>query len=320
MLRRPLIFAIAALLAAAGFTLHLTLNRPGSQSGAPAAPATRALPAFVPPSPSADAAGKIRSDIVAAVTPAPDTSWDQRLALVRGLPADLGPDETSALLAALMEPRPAGVSAAIHSSYIHEIACRLQAQAEVRESFARALANLARDPASDPTTRDYAIQHLRQVWQRAGGEPALRDSVADTFRELCAADPAVSASALLSLHLLGTAPVSPTQAAASHHAVPDAELDPLLAPIFSQTTNAANLPARLTANRIAGERRLAGFRAQLMEQLKNPSEHAMVRMAAANALGRIADPDDLATLAAYTADDDRIATAIGHALGTAPKP
>jgi hypothetical protein len=316
MLRRPVIFATLALLAAVGLALHLTLNRPKPPPVAPAAPA---LPAFVPPAPSADAAGKLRPGVAAAITQAPGTAWEQRLALVRSLPADLGPDETSALLAALMEPCPPGGSAAVHSSYIHEIACRLQHQSAVRESFARALATLARDPRGDPTTRDYAIQHLRQVWDRADGDTVLRDSIVATFREFADLDPAIAASALLSLHLLVTAPAPGAAAAASsHYAVPDAELDPLLSAVFSQTAATGKLPARLTACRIAGERRLAGFRAQLMAQLQDPAEHAMVRMAAANALGSIADPDDLARLAAYDPGDDRVATALTHALRNHP--
>jgi hypothetical protein len=294
----------------------VTADSASSLSSSPSS----ALPAFSPPAPSPDTAGKLRSGVAAAINRGPDTAWERRLALVRGLPADLTADETSALLAALMEPRPPGVPAAVHSSYLHEIACRLQDQPAVRESFARALATLARDPRGDPTTRDYAIQHLRQVWQRADTQPALRESVAATFREFTDLDPAIAASALLSLHLLGTAPVAGSAAASSLYAVPDEELGPLLAPVFAQPPgSAASIPARLTAARIAGERRLAAFRAPLMAQLTNPAEHAMVRMAAANALGKIADPADLATLAALTPDDDRVAAAIRHALPPSPE-
>ncbi len=318
---RIIIVAAALALAAAGVVVWRTGFQPVTADNASSLSSpSSALPAFSPPAPSPDTAGKLRSGVAAAINRRPDTAWERRLALVRGLPADLTPDETSALLAALMEPCPPGVSAAVHSSYLHEIACRLQGQAAVRESFARALATLARDPRGDPTTRDYAIQHLRQVWQRADAQPALRESVAATFREFADLDPAIAASALLSLHLLGTAPVSGTAAtASSHHALPDEELDPLLAPVFAQPPgSAASIPARLTAARIAGERRLAAFRAPLMAQLTNPAEHAMVRMAAANALGKIADPADLATLAAYTPGDDRVAAAIRHALPPVP--
>lgn len=266
--------------------------------------------------------GVLRPKVAEAIDTSSSISWEQRLDLVRKLPPDLGRIELDALIEALAVPRPDGVSSSLHSSYLHEIACALQAQPSVLPRFAEALAVIARDSARDDVSRDYALQHLRQAWQRAGNRSALQESITSNLRAFVSLDPAVSVSALLSLHLLGTAPLGATPAGTTGPATPspggfalsDAEITPLLAPLFSETATSANLPARLTVARIVGERRLATFRQPLLAQLNNPSEHAMVRMAAANALGRIGDPGDLAALAALDPDDDRVATAIRHVL------
>jgi hypothetical protein len=322
--RRPVFLVISALaLSAAALLWHFQPNQP-----VPPPPATVSpLDAFTPPEASQYPETALRPALRVALGTTPGLAWEQRVHLVRQLPEDLSEAETNALLAALVERRPDGVSAALFSSYIHEIACRLQAQPTVREPFAQALATLVRDSRRDPTSRDYAMQHLRQVWDRAPDNPAFRDAVAATFAEFAGLEPAIAASALLSLHLLGTTPapvVAPAPLAGasrpSRFAVPDSEIFPLLTAVFSQAPAADNLPARLTACRIAGDRRLAGLRAPLLARLRNPAEHAMVRMAAANALGRIADPGDLAALSSYDPGDHRVATALQYALRAQPRP
>jgi hypothetical protein len=323
--RRPVILLIPALaLSAAALLWRFSPpDRPAPPPPAKASP----LRAFTPPEASQYPETALRPALREALGGTPELSWEQRLHLVRELPENPSEAETNALLAALMERRPDGVSTALFSSYLHEIACRLQVQPTVREPFARALATLVRDPRRDSTSRDYAIQHLRQVWDRAADNPALRDAVAATFAGFAGLEPAIAASALLSLHLLGTTPApalahAPIAGASrpTRFAIPDSEIFPLLTAVFSQAPAADNLPARLTACRIAGDRRLAGLRAPLLARLRNPAEHAMVRMAAANALGRIADPGDLATLASYDPGDDRVAAALQYALRAQPRP
>ena len=271
------------------------------------------------------AAGVLRQSVAEALNTSSAIPWEQRLDLVRKLPADLGRIELDALLEALVVQRPDGVSSSLHSSYLHEISSVLQGHPAVLLRFADALAVIARDPTRDEVSRDYALQHLRQAWQRAGNQPVLRQSIAGSLRDLVSLDPAVSVSALLSLHLLGTAPVAASPDSATGPATPesgrfgvsDAEIAPLLGPLLSEKASPANLPARLTAARIVGERRLSALRQPLLALLNDPSEHALVRMAAANALGRIGDPGDLAALAALAAldpGDDRVATAIRHAV------
>jgi hypothetical protein len=312
--RRRILMALPAsvLLGAGVWCWHF----PGRHAATPPPPAAAApaLRSIAPPAEPADPAPELRPAVADAVVRIPAGGWAERLDRVRALPADLSSGEVDSLLAALMEPRPAEVSTALHSSFVHEVACALQRQPAVRQRFAETLATIARDPRRDGVTRDYAIQHLRLVWDAAGESPALRESVVSTFREFAGLEPVVAAPALLSLHLLGSGP----EGGGRTFHLPDAEFPPLLVPILTHGPAPANLPARLTAARAAGERRLGELRGPLLAILTNPAEHAMIRMAAANALGRIADPADLAKLASYDPGDDRVATAIRNALPPAP--
>jgi hypothetical protein len=329
MSRRPVVLVLltsAALLGVAGLVRRFGAVHPGPPPAAPVQPLQALDTPVAPQRPGLE----LRPVVAEALGHVPGIGWERRLALIRDLPGDPSPDEACALLAELTASCPAGVPAAVHSSYIHEIACILQHVAAVREGFARALASLARNLHRDASARDYAVQHLRQVWERARDNPALRASIVATFRELAGLDPAVSAPALLSLHLLGSPagedsrhrppgtmarPSPPPATSGWSLALPDSEIVPLLAPVFAGQTTLDNIAARLTAARIAGERRLAGFRPALLAEVTDHSEHSLVRMAAANALGRIAHPDDLAALAAHDPRDDRVATALRHALG-----
>ncbi|MEI6535444.1 MAG: hypothetical protein WCN98_08905, partial [Verrucomicrobiaceae bacterium] len=153
MTRRRLSLAIAAACCAAGVA-GLAIYR---WSGV----AVHPLEAFAIPPPPADPAKLLRPALSEALGYGPPSPWDRRVALIRKLPPQLTQVETEALLTALAAPRPADVSGVIHSNYLHEIATILQGHAEVRQRFAQALATLARDPQRGPTTRDYAIQHLR---------------------------------------------------------------------------------------------------------------------------------------------------------------
>lgn len=301
-------------------------NRSKSISAAP--PVTR----FVPPPPLTHPERQLRPALVEALGYSTGISWSQRIDHIRSLPKELNNDEIDALLTAMIEKCPAKISPIIHATYMHEIACLLQRREDVRARFAQALASLAQDTQQDDTTRDYAVQHLRQVWSRASGDPALRGSIVSTFRDFTTLDPVLATSGILSLHLLGTDPMtyqdgvdqdsalSPDSAPPATSdtgiafAVPDADLIPFLESVFSSTTAKADVPARLTAVRIAGERRLTTFRKSLLEILKNPSEHTLVRMAAANAIGEIADPADLEGLASFDSKDPRVQAALLQAL------
>ena len=324
--RRPILASLAALaamgLVAATFMLSRRPAAPGGVTSAPVPPPP--LGTFTAPPPSAQASQGLRPALIEAIGLAAACPWNYRTRLIHELSNDLTAVETEALLTAMMERCPTSLNPGTHSTYMHEIACKLQPYAAIRERFARAL---ARDTQRDASTRDYAIQHLRQVWSRAADDSVLRASVVATFREFTRLDTAVAASSVLSLHLLGSAAElrangddtgAPNQAAAHSSSaappIPDSELAPLLAPIFATENSRANLSARLTAMRIVGERRMRAFRQPLLKALTDRSEHALLRMAAAGALGSIGDPEDLQALASLDPGDARVAAALHHAL------
>ena len=293
-----------------------------------------ALGAFQTPPPLAQPMSALRPEVAEALGLGPAASWERRIDLIRRFPANLTPEETIALLTAMMEPCPPDVSFSTHSTYMHELACILQQHDEIRLLFTQGLASLAADDNRDDVTRDYSVQHLRQVWSRAANDTALRTSLEETLRDFTGLDSIIATPSLLALHMLGTelgadpgyigSPESPSPVQTTvggtppaYH-LPDSALGPLIKPIMAGKTTRENMPARMTALRIVGERKMADFRGDLLTILKNSGEHALVRMAAAHAVGKIANPEDLAALASIDPGDARVATALRHALN--PKP
>ena len=183
----------------------------------------------------------------------------------------------------------------------------------LRAEYARTLAALARDKARDPEVRDYALQHLRTLWD-ATPPGGLRDSITATFAQVAAADPALAPSALLSLHVLGG------RAGGRGDAVPSSRIEPLALSMLADPLP-PGMPspgARMTAARVAGERRLASCRPALLRLVSSTSEHMLARMAAVSALSRIGDPSDLPALKAVKPDDVRLAAALRHAIDAFP--
>lgn len=261
---------------------------------------------------------KLRPVLAEALGYGSASPWQRRIDLIRRLPGNLPADETDALLTALMTNRPPDVAVPTYASYVHEIASILQSHAEIRARFANVLAALARDTSRDATIRDYAIQHLRLTWTRAADQPALQTSIANAFREFTHLDTGISTSVLLSLHMLGASAPAPrdngqlngASSARPAFNVPDADLATLLPPIFASKSSQQNMPARLTAIRIIGQRRLKSFRQPLLIAVGESNEHARIRMAAVYALGEIGDPADLKTFAKLEPSDDLVANAI----------
>ena len=223
---------------------------------------------------------------------------------LRAIGDDLTSGESNALLAVLLTPRDPSAPEGPHSVGFHETALALHKQATIRGEFARTLATVARDLQRDHVIRDYAIQHLGQLWQNS--DPALADRIQATLVEIADKSPDIAPSAILALHLLGT-PSTP-------HAVADGKLEPRVRKLLAkdETTSTA---ARMTALRIVGERRLAGFHDDLARiAADSTSGHTLVRMAAIAAIARFTDPDDLPLLRDLDHSDPRMASAIQHAI------
>jgi len=310
--RRNLI--IVAALSGAGLIVATVVNlrRPALPPGLSSQPPAR--DALVPQSKPTYSKDKLRPQIAEAIGLSGVAPRSRRSDLVRTLrPETLNTDEVDALLYSMSQPCPVDVSPAVHSTYVHEIACVLEKRPDASSRLAKALAALARDTQRDDSLRDYAIQHLREVWRRAGDDLPLRVSIVSTFHEFSGLDPYIATPSILSLHLLGNEAGKSTAGAAQFH-VPDAELAPFLDRIFTEKTTAQNAPSRLTAVRIVAERRLVSFRKPLLAILKDNNEQALVRMASANALGKIADPADIQILSSIKPADARVAAAINHIL------
>lgn len=267
----------------------------------------------------------------------------QRIDLLQALKGQFSEDECRALLHALQQPRAATSAEEWHAEYVHRICLALRGQTACRHDFARVLSGLARDPQRDAIVRDYAMQHLRQVWDRA--DPPLRTAVQDSFRQIVQDRGDLAAAALLSLHLLGT----PTGAGASTanpaagngtgatgaiqtpaaldalakrstvsdptFELPDAELEPVVRSILSDAPAAKGIALRMTAIRVVADRRLSTFKPDLARILADQEkEHAVVRMASIAAISRFADPADRPLLESTDRSDPKIDRAVRHAL------
>jgi hypothetical protein len=217
----------------------------------------------------------------------------------------LNGDEIEELLRALlgspMEGRTQGEDS---STWFHEVANVLHRQATPPRAFAEVLATVAGDGKRNLVVRDYALQHLRRVWSSAAADPGLMGSIEATLELLAETPGELRPTALLSLHLL-----DPRGRGGLDDGVVVRAVTAALKP--SATSESVGL--RMVAARICGERNLAPLRPALMAAASSESEHALVRMSAVAALGRIGIPEDLDALASLSPGDGRVATAIAHA-------
>lgn len=232
-------------------------------------------------------------------------------ARVRELMEITGPltaSETEEAFRALLALPGKGESLAQRSTWFHELANLLQRQTLDQRKFSEVLATVARNGGQDLATRDYALQHLRRIWDKSATAPDLRHAIEATFGEMTAPRNPLMPTALLSLHLLDPSGSGGIDSTALVQAVKTVLKD-------TKATGDDATRARMVAARIAGERRLDGARGPLLKLATTDSIHTLVRMAAISALGRFADPSDLKTLAALSSSDERLTGAIRHATG-----
>jgi hypothetical protein len=218
---------------------------------------------------------------------------------------------------------------------MQDICLILREQPTVRESFARVLSTLVHDPSRDAVVRDYAVQHLRQVWDLAKENPSLRNAIEEVFRGLVKGDePDMAATGLLSLHFLGTRqgeaqPValpgnqkqslppgmSAIESTPTSYSIPDGQIQPLVDGILKAPATSANVSSRMTALRIVADRKLAASKPELRAIASDSvKEQVLVRMAAIAALGKLADSADRPLLEGLDHTDLRIASAVKTAL------
>lgn len=234
----------------------------------------------------------------------------RRLELLRNCGTGLSGPECEALLAALAQRREPATNAGWHAEYVHLISLVLQQHPKVSDRFAGVLAAVAADASRDEVARDYAMQHLRQVWNRADDKPELRARIVGTFRQICTMDPVLGASAVLSLHLLGLESKQP--------AVSTGELAPLVGRALAAPATPERLRMRMSCLRVASERGMAAMLPDIRRiAADSAGEHALARMTAIAALGRLGEPADRALLQGLeTSRDPRISGSVRHALAT----
>jgi hypothetical protein len=253
----------------------------------------------------------VRADLLASLGISKEQNIEARAAAIKALPDDLSAAELDMLLRFLIEYRASTVAEGAHAFFFHELCNKLHHFSKIRPTYAAALYQVAGDDKHDPITRDYAIQHLRRVWEKSPGDLPLRQSLQASFWQLAAGEPATAASAMLSLHNLGIE-TSPN-ADYSQAAVPTADFQPFLDTILRQAPTATSIPQRLTAVRIAGDRRIASAVDLLVTIVENNAEHTLVRTSAINALRKLGMKEQLATLAAHHSTEPRLSTAFAYA-------
>jgi hypothetical protein len=217
--------------------------------------------------------------------------------------------EISELLRALVTPAEIGESRTLHATWFHEVANLIQRQDHDQRSFSEVLATVARDGERSRATRDYALQQLRRVWSKNPQDVNLRRAIEGTFVEMNASGHPMRATALLSLHMLDSLEPGSRGWKSLH--------DGIVSILDSPARHGAGaVSEQMAAARIAGERDMRNVRKPLMRIASMDGEHALVRMAAVAALGRMADPADLRALVNLSPSDQRVAEAIRHATAS----
>jgi len=258
----------------------------------------------------------VRASLVEALALERQVGYLRRIEVLRAIAGQLAAAETELLVAALLASRPPGVNGGEFSTWFHEIANLLHRQSAPSKAFARALATVAADPARDAVLRDYALQHLRVVWNNAGGDASLRSSIEASLRRLARGDDPPATAALLSLHLLGDTAAAPGRPVA--RALGDDELAALAGSLLAGPAGSSDTPRRMTAARIAADRRLAALRPVLARVASDPAEHTLARMSAINAIGRIGERADRPLLESLAAAEPALALAARDALALLP--
>jgi len=310
MSRKTLIpaFAIVLLLAAAA-TWMLRPAEERSQSSA-----ARELPSRNSPrAGNSEAISKSRWQILTR----DDLPRHQRLEIARQISDTLGPEDASALFAALDHaPRPG--SEEDWYVVLNEIMERMRRYGIGAESFSTRLGKLVADPARPEVVRDYAIQHL-VLWTAPGNpdqvpheqEPEI---IARNLGLIAGSvsDPALSHTTVPGTALLALAEASrnlPVDVSASAWQ----SLDAYLTGLFSGEipTQPSTRVSAIQAVALAGRRQyLPDIRALASSETTDPS----VRLSSIASLGFFATADDRILLERIAARNDRYRFAASSAL------
>jgi hypothetical protein len=203
-----------------------------------------------------------------------------------------------------------------YAEYFHEVALALGSQGGDHERFARVLAAVAVDSDRDAVIRDYAVQHLRRVWERSAAEPNLRGTIVASLRRFVRDEPEISGAALLSLHLLESQPAIPGKAA--EPAITTKELEHLMHHTLNDGASRRDPRTTMGILRIVGARRMLGLAPDVRQLVSDNSQHALVRMSGIAALADLGQQMDRDFLSSLDQPDPRIIKAVKSALDRLP--
>lgn len=269
---------------------------PRAYGNAPA-PALRAAPAF--PSagylPPRGRAARVESPPEEAARPyaslSPSaTNYMGCISALRRLPAELSPEQFETLRDAIAVPFDSRMSCSlIEFNGIRNAAAEfLLQQPDFPPDLLLDFAGMHDDPGQDPVWRDYCLQMLMTGWQNLagrGGEESV-EARALAVRKLEGAAAARGntwpGTALLGLRLVSQS--DPT-------AFPPEKTDRLiLGALYDRSASEAT---RVTALRLAGERRLTEARAMAEELARDAASTPMLRLCAVASLGDLGACRDL---------------------------
>lgn len=208
----------------------------------------------------------------------PATTARTRIDLAMACDRDLNNDELMALLAEISTPPAAAVDAGWHSQYLHEICVQLHHHSSIRSKFARVLVGISADTSRSQVEREYAVQHLREVWHRAADDQSLRQALVASFKTLIEDHAEMAGPALLSLHFLGSDPDRGWNGSSA--IIGNDEIEPLVARLLKQSRDKRATGAVMAALRVVGDRALSGPQQSVRQVAADPAVTATVRMAA----------------------------------------
>ena len=212
------------------------------------------------------------------------------IAALRGLPAELTPEQFDTLRDAIAVPfEPSMPCKPLEFNGLRNAAAEfLLQQPDFPPDLLLDFAVMHEDSAQDPVWRDYCLQMLVTGWQNLAGRGGEESGEARALavRRLegaaCARGNAWPGTALLGLRLVSQS--APT-------AFPPEKTDRLiLGALYDRSASEA---ARVTALRLAGERRLTEARAMAEELARDAASTPMLRLCAVASLGDLGTCRDL---------------------------
>lgn len=214
------------------------------------------------------------------------TNYTGCVSALRGLPAALTPAQFETLRDAIAVPFSPGMSCTpLEFNGLRNAAAEfLLQQPDFPPDLLLDFAGMHDDPAQDPVWRDYCLQMLVTGWQNLEGRGGMEADEARglAVKKLLAATGSRShtwpGTALLGLRL-----VSESDSAA----FPSETLDRMILDVAADRS--ASEAARVTALRLAGERRLAEARGVAEELARSPAATPMLRVCAVATLGDLDD-------------------------------